>query len=395
LSEIRKRGNVKNEIEEYLPMLPEYYLDAFRLLFAYENKMRIFVYAVLRGSLGKAWKSIALNQGPSLKSRIETRQNQLRQYGHIGSVSEIPMDYLTMDELVGIVTDVATKEYFFPHFPGSIDKVFAPKFWEILITRNHLMHFRQIQPKDADRLYENILETIRVFDSSIEEFTGLYWPEDLFETDSDATKPALGENWLPVLMKTRAIRIKVVETPSTKWTKIFLLFPYVMRKEPENSGEIYIESFRVLFSSIIGLLKDAVSIAVYYNKFDIEYENIEADDASGSGERMRGLEICFLKSTFEREEALLKSSLIHMLDDVEEYYLDLVERKGTVDLERAGKYFIKQGGLMPIYLGNLQHVIRKELNEKISPEDWTAILKGHAFECIYRKDERYSRGIPT
>jgi hypothetical protein len=384
---------MRSELEGYLPILPEHYINAFRLLSVYEIKMRIFVCAVLRGNLGEVWKSIALNQGPSLKSRIETRQCQLRQYGHIGSGPETPMDYLTMDELVGLITDAATKKYFSPHFPGSIDKVFAPKFWEILITRNHLMHFRQFQQQDADRLYENILDTIRIFDMTIEEFTALFWPEDLFEADHVMPKPSMGEDWLPVLMKESAVKIKAVETPSKKWIKVFLLFPYVMKEEADASGETYFESYRVLVGSIVGLLKDLISRAVYYNKFDVNCDDIEIVESPVPCERMRGLEICLMKSVFKAEEALIKAALIQMLDEAEKWYVDLVERKNPIDFQCASQYFRKQEDFSPLYLENLQGEVHKELKEAVDSEDWTVLLNGRAFDSIYKKDERYSREI--
>jgi len=402
---------MKDELEIYFADLPDYYLEAFRLLFSYENKLRAFVFSILKGNLGEGWGSVNIRDEMNIISTMRKRQAQLREYGHLGSIMENPFEYLTMDELITLITNESLKKYFAPFFPASIEKVYAPKLWEILIVRNHLSHFREISKEDAEILKQNVFPIIGIIDSVLEEFLfdkGIYFLP--LEKIPEIKEPFEREEWLPIIMRKRRIQIHAIESPKKNWIKISLSFPYIIKTKKSEFENYFSYSYRVCFTKAIDLLNGAINKAAFFNKSDIndfssfdddkykqlfnelavafknQKEKIEELTSLFPKEKTRRLEICFLKSVFEKEQASIRAEIYNLIDEIESEYSKLENIEGTKEGEYL-RFFIKMESDSDFYDDLIKSEVSAELAKQLRAEDWTLILKGRAFES-FRKLEK-------
>lgn len=131
--------------------VPTKYLDAFNILFKFENVLRIFVYYVLKSNFGKQWTDFQIknDSGSKIFAYFKQRRGKPKKYEYIGKISENPIMYLTLEELFLIMR--RRKDLFNRYFKGSLEAL-KEKFDELSVTRNNLAHFREITKKDLDRI---------------------------------------------------------------------------------------------------------------------------------------------------------------------------------------------------------------------------------------------------
>ena len=132
--------------------LPVYYFDLFNTFFKLENALRLYVFAVLKTSLGSDWPSIILQKRGDLEESIEkvTGDRINLRFKYIGEFKDNPFLYLTLTELSKIITRSSARELFATVFIDSLD-IWQKKFEELSATRNSLAHFRAISRRDIDR----------------------------------------------------------------------------------------------------------------------------------------------------------------------------------------------------------------------------------------------------
>ena len=138
--------------------LPSYYFDSFNLLHKYENALRLFVYVTLKACHGANWDSLNLpgKDRGTISSAYKKQIGQLQALGHIGSLPNIPLLYLSLDDLTGLLDNDSVKAFIKPYFPASLEKVYIPKLCEVKIIRNNIVHFRDFKEKDFQRLMFNL-----------------------------------------------------------------------------------------------------------------------------------------------------------------------------------------------------------------------------------------------
>jgi len=130
--------------------VPTRYLDAYNLFFKFENFLRLFVFYVLKARFGTNWSDFQFgdNADSKISAIYKKRSGISKKYEYIGRLSENPIMYLTLDELIKIM--LKKKNLFGPYFVGSLEAL-KEKFTELIITRNNLAHFREITKKDISR----------------------------------------------------------------------------------------------------------------------------------------------------------------------------------------------------------------------------------------------------
>jgi len=112
--------------------LPAFYFDVFDMLFKFENFVRLFVFAVLKSNCGPHWIQTEIWNNETISSIYKKRKAQREKSGHIGEISNLPMLYLTLDELTSLILKDSLRKYFNPVFPASLEKVYKTKLYEIV-----------------------------------------------------------------------------------------------------------------------------------------------------------------------------------------------------------------------------------------------------------------------
>jgi len=129
-------------------MLPLQYYEALNLLFRVENTLRIFVFAVLKASIGEGYGNLQVGDS-TLAGTAKNRRKQEATHGYMSSpAGPNPLMYLTFAELQRLILSKSGWPHLRKYFPMS-QNVLEQHLDAIGVIRNALAHFR---PIDGDRI---------------------------------------------------------------------------------------------------------------------------------------------------------------------------------------------------------------------------------------------------
>lgn len=311
--------------EDYRADLPDYCIDAFRMLYTYENKLRIFIHTVLKGNIGSSWQSIEFGKekqtnnqsddipiaikGKSIIGIFNKRKEQREQYGHIGILTDYPLDYLTLDDLVAIFCDQVFLDYFKPYFDASIEKVYLPKMMEVQIIRNDLFHSKKVRKEDAERLKQDVIDILGNIDKYL---FNIYRTVQVFH--GFPCKPRLdifnNSIWFPVALKLKKVQLIIIKECEESISRLYLFFPHLL------CGDIR-------ENRIINEIKEIINeYAIYFNICNRQDQDEPPADDQDDSEITYStlLEICFIKRRFKKNESKIASIILNLIDSMETEY---------------------------------------------------------------------------
>jgi len=138
--------------------LPMHYIEAYNILFRIENALRVFVYLVLKIHFAEEWHKVSVvgdgQEKDSISSRTKRLVAQNEKYAYLGHERACHLLLLSLGELVEIMT-ADTCWRFFARFFHSNRQATLVKFYEIIMIRNALAHFRAINEGDLVTLRKN------------------------------------------------------------------------------------------------------------------------------------------------------------------------------------------------------------------------------------------------
>jgi hypothetical protein len=318
LDRIRKLEDGKYEIPFYY--LPTEYFDAFNILHRFENTLRIFVYSILKASLGGNWANTVMRDASKDKEDQKAGQdtihtvskkirNQLDTYGHIGILPLIPLLYLTMDDLVATIACKSNAKYFSSTFPASIEKVYEPKLKELVIIRNTLMHFRKINAEDIERLFFNIEDLMHPISDYLDDLVDLEISDEYIPTQDDRWHSL----WTSMITKRwRFSRVRLTYSKKRRWLKVNLHFKGV-----------YIASerkyYNIDFSKTNKDLSSLLPQIIFYGNWSIgKWLVINKDETVSAGDQI--ITLCFSGRTFDEHHEDILAKVAYLIDEIENEY---------------------------------------------------------------------------
>jgi hypothetical protein len=351
--------------------LPTYYFDAFNILHRFENSLRIFVYSVLKASMGANWAN-TLTKDPGKEQQDEKggeltirtiskiRRNQLENYGHIGMLPHIPLLYLTMDDLVSIFTYKPNGKYFNSTFPASIEKVYEPKLKELIIIRNNLMHFRKIYPRDLERLFFNIEELsgpLKAYLSDVVEFD---YSSEYIPTQGDKWHSL----WTSMITKERHFsKIRISYSKNQLWPKITLHFVGAFVAS-ENTY------YHIDYSKTNKSLDSFLPQIIYYGNHLSFPTFLQKDKTVIPGKK--SITLCFSNVSFNDNILDILGKVANLIDEIEnEYEKVMVQKPKNIKLSYLEALDTTDEFLWIEDEAGFCWLHEKEVPRRDIPEDWS------------------------
>jgi hypothetical protein len=149
-----------------------YYYEALNILFRFENALRIFVYVVLKDSLGKEWDNASLGASGTIRSETRKRIAQANEHGYVGEIVTSPMLFLNSGELTSIMLHESYWKHFAPYFRAK-QAVIQNKLAEINTVRNSLAHFRPIRQDDVELIKQTTKHVLLEIQSCLSKISGI------------------------------------------------------------------------------------------------------------------------------------------------------------------------------------------------------------------------------
>lgn len=202
-----------------------YHYEALNVLFRIENALRVFVYIVLKNKHAKEWTNlnISLEDGKqiTIESVAKKRQTQERTFGYIGHTFNCPIMYLSLGELMRLITSDSYWKYFKKFFPAGRD-ILKTKFEEMNSIRKSFAHFRTIKKDDIELGKQNALHILTGVEECISHVYNCNnivpsnckdkWYRDLMSINSDSLNIRLSqsrdEKWIELELEYRPPIIK-------------------------------------------------------------------------------------------------------------------------------------------------------------------------------------------
>ncbi|NRF70369.1 hypothetical protein HLB44_25495 [Aquincola sp. S2] len=158
-----------------------YYYEALNILFRFENALRLFVYVVLKDSLGKDWDSASIGGAGTIRSETKKRIAQANDHGYVGEVVTSPMLFLSSGDLTTIMLHESYWKHFAPYFRAK-QGVIQTKLAEINTVRNSLAHFRPIRQDDVELIKQTTKHVLLEVQACLGRISGI---RNVVPTNSD------------------------------------------------------------------------------------------------------------------------------------------------------------------------------------------------------------------
>jgi hypothetical protein len=389
--------------EDYLPTQ---YFDVFNTLHRYENKLRVFTYSILKAARGRDWtssvvKGDVIERNNTIEGVFKKRRNQLSEYGHISELPNVPMLYLTLDDLASLITNPLNIDLFKPNFPdASLAHVYKPKIWETIITRNHLTHFRKLRSIDIERLNLNMADIMKPLEDYIRELI-----DPPFLQYVPLQKLSYYPFWTSMTMKTRKhSAIGLLQNRKETWIKIKIFFKdQFLGSLSDGEGKEYAYSAIVDSEKLTNSLTPILTHIVYFMNsvatFPARPESlpmggVSLEDISIGGESCGNkVELVISSERFLKCYEDILPFIMELLDDVEDDYTKsrgvFTDRDLTLKFLKVGQELANENELidgtpaedvdeesnLPQAEGRLAEAIRMHgiIPRKDIPEDWTSL----------------------
>lgn len=198
--------------------------EIYSMLYRIENALRVFVYLVLKNTMGSNWRlAKASGVDRTIDSISKQKQDMAADFGHLAVEASHPILSLTCDELVKIIVDLGQWKYFKKYFPAKREIV-QSKFEEIIQVRNHLAHFRPVNEKMSDLVRLNSEHLLPIVET--------YLNQAIYQEHALGSR--IAEKWHRELndllqTETRFFRLGASQSADKEWIKITLVTSYQLR----------------------------------------------------------------------------------------------------------------------------------------------------------------------
>lgn len=295
--------------------LPSNYYDTFEILFKFENWLRIFVYVILKLNYGSAWINTKINEKDTISTIFKRRLYEMRTMGHIGRVTNNPMLHLTLDDLMHIISNDTNKKFFNPYLPASIERVYKPKLLEIIQIRNNLVHFREVNRSESNRLsilMEDFLKPIKIL---LLELVQIFNSLQQFDYDFNVKEllPTKMDDWQSNYLN---LQLKSKQFTSVNLYKHKDWIYFILRIEPLEDE---IELYRIDPLKIISVINNIIPHLIFFSRFEIQFH----DDNRDPSDWLQGMIFCISDKVFKNVQEELFSIFSSLVDEIEREFQKL------------------------------------------------------------------------
>lgn len=350
---------------------PRHY-DAFASVFRLENTLRLLVFLRLKAGRGGGWLDSPVRNGSSktLRSIFRQRYETARTHGYIGRMSQVPMMYLDLGDLIDLITHDANRPLFSRTFRSSLT-VLRPKLEEVRAIRNNLAHFREVSEDDI-KILEQIWRQL-----------GPDILRNLLEvTDSRSYKTCRNgqDPWIDNIRghfeeaNRSPAKLNIGVGRSGEWLSLEFSLPYVISRKWHDSGKsgwticMYTLNHGAAWKS---LRRHADAVVAYESRAWLEPEG----DASGNFARFNpelNPSICFYVARTRAKDCLkaMVSRLCTLAQEIEKEQVsaELEDLNDYIFLVRHVQSFSRDD----VQRGELLTINLAKGNPDI-PEDWTGL----------------------
>lgn len=193
-----------------------HYFEAMNILFRVENSLRVFVFVILKNTFQEDWINTSISDADgSIASIFKKRIYQINSYAYLGVKVTCPIMYLTIGELLNIITKDKLWPLFKDYFLGS-KVVMGNKLDEISYIRNSFAHFRPVKQDDIEVIKQNSNHTLCLIEKCLSE---VFSQNETVPTNTD-------EAWYKALrtVGNESCNLHFYQSNNEKWISIDLKF---------------------------------------------------------------------------------------------------------------------------------------------------------------------------
>jgi hypothetical protein len=358
--------------------LPVYYYDAFNALHRYENLLRVFIYTVLKSARAGDWihapvRSSASGQLLTISSISKRRISEMEDYSHISTLPNVPLLYLTVDDLYSMMTHPANIDLFRRQLKPSLDKVLGPKLNELREIRNHLTHFRKILSKDLSRLLLNLEDILGPILGYLQELTADYTK---IELPGPERFQAIATSMLT--KERRFSSVGFNKSTKNNWIKLNILFQDIDLCQYKN--DIY--GLEIDEDSLKDRIAPLYPHLIYFeNRWETE-EVTDEEDGTPLIFEVKGLDIVFHYDRFNEFYETILVFIDDLMDEFESEYLEHIEycskNKDPHQSSHKLSRVLNKGGFNDDFVEDPD--FERELKDATEKREATEFSKKHGFK---------------
>jgi len=305
----------KDDIDEQIVRIPNrwihiHYYEALNILFRVENSLRVFVYIILKNSLGDKWHNASVSHSDNIQDTISTiakkRISQAQGFGYLGYSISSPLMYLSSGELIQLIFSDAYWKYFKKHFMGKKD-VIQNKLDEIGTVRNSLAHFRPIRYDDVELIKQNAKHALVGVEACLQDITNAV---DVVPTNTS-------DDWYLSLktLSSPSFSHQFFQSKKGDWIRIRLI--YECRIISENEYIANHHSYRVLNIITPAIIQKFAKLTALCSFVSESIANASMDEDANARFR-KSISIAFSRNIIESEYEIIREQISALLKKIEE-----------------------------------------------------------------------------